>query len=132
MKAIVVGAGPAGAVVALLLARSGVEVTLFERETSFERAFRGEGLMPAGVDALLQIGLGDLLTSVPTRLVEAWSIWIDGREAFVVPEPIDELGDRAMRVVAQPALLEGIVRQAKGYPAFLYEPGTRVRDLLRA
>jgi 2-polyprenyl-6-methoxyphenol hydroxylase-like FAD-dependent oxidoreductase len=132
MKAIVVGAGPAGAVVALLLARSGVEVTLFERETSFGRAFRGEGLMPAGVDALLQIGLGDLLTSVPTRLVEAWSIWIDGREAFVVPEPIDELGDRAMRVVAQPALLEGIVRQAKGYPAFRYEPGTRVRDLLRA
>jgi len=46
MKTVIVGAGPAGAATALLLARAGVAVTLIERETSFERVFRGEGLMP--------------------------------------------------------------------------------------
>jgi 2-polyprenyl-6-methoxyphenol hydroxylase-like FAD-dependent oxidoreductase len=48
MKVLVVGAGPAGAAMALLLARCGLGVTLVERETSFERVFRGEGLMPLG------------------------------------------------------------------------------------
>ena len=131
MKVNVVGAGPAGAATALLLARCGLEVTLFERETSFERVFRGEGLMPAGVDALFQMGLGGALMSIPSRRVESWQIWIDGREAFTIPEPIDELGDRAMRVVSQPALLDRIVEQCGRFPSFRFERGARVRDLLR-
>jgi len=48
MRVIVVGAGPAGAALALLLARAGCSVTLLERETEFGRVFRGEGLMPLG------------------------------------------------------------------------------------
>lgn len=56
MKVIVVGAGPAGAALALLLARYGVAVTLYERETSSERVFRGEALLPLGIDALCEMG----------------------------------------------------------------------------
>jgi 2-polyprenyl-6-methoxyphenol hydroxylase-like FAD-dependent oxidoreductase len=115
----------------LLLSRGGVEVTLFEREPSFERVFRGEGLMPSGVDALLQMGLSGLLKAVPSRRVESWHVWIDRREVLVVPEPHEALGDRAMRVVSQPALLEGIVAQASRLPAFRFERGVRVHDLLR-
>jgi 2-polyprenyl-6-methoxyphenol hydroxylase-like FAD-dependent oxidoreductase len=55
MNVVIVGAGPAGAATALLLARGGVEVTLVEREPSFERVFRGEGLMPSGIDALVPL-----------------------------------------------------------------------------
>jgi 2-polyprenyl-6-methoxyphenol hydroxylase-like FAD-dependent oxidoreductase len=60
MKVLVAGAGPAGAATALLLARCGLDVTLVERERSFERerVFRGEGLMPLGIDALFEMGLG--------------------------------------------------------------------------
>ncbi|MEM7793988.1 MAG: FAD-dependent oxidoreductase, partial [Cyanobacteria bacterium P01_C01_bin.118] len=49
MGVIIVGAGPAGASLAFLLARAGLRVTLLERETTFDRVFRGEGLMPAGM-----------------------------------------------------------------------------------
>lgn len=90
-----VGAGPAGAATALLLARFGVEVRLVEREASFERTFRGEGLMPLGIDALFEMGLGGILQTVPGRTVESWDIWIDGEEVFVVPEPVEQLGERA-------------------------------------
>ncbi len=131
MKVLVVGAGPAGATAALLLARYGVDVTLIERETSFERVFRGEGLMPLGMDALFQIGLGEVLGSVPQRIVRSWNIWIDGEEVFVVPEPVEKLGERAMRVVSQPALLESIVEEAGRYPSFAFERGVRLRDLIR-
>ena len=126
-----VGAGPAGAATALLLARFGVDVRLVERERSFERVFRGEGLMPLGIDALIEMGLEGVLQSVPGRRVDSWDIWIDGEEVFVIPEPVEELGERAVRVVSQPALLEEIVAEAKGRPSFSFERGTRVRDLIR-
>ena len=125
------GAGPAGAATALLLARFGVEVKLVEREASFERAFRGEGLMPLGIDALFEMGLGDALKAVPGRTVESWGIWIDGEEVFVVPEPVEELGERATRVVSQPALLEKMIEEASQYPSFSFERGTRLQDLIR-
>ncbi len=131
MKVVVVGAGPAGVSTALLLARSGIEVTLLEQEQSFERVFRGEGLMPSGADALLQMGLRDVLHSIPSRRIDAWSIWLEHREAFVIPEPSEALGDRALRVVSQPALLQGMVEQARRYPSFQYAAGARVRGLLR-
>ena len=69
LKVLVVGAGPAGATTALLLARYGIDVMLLERDASFERVFRGEGLMPLGIDALFQMGLRGALESVPYRLV---------------------------------------------------------------
>ena len=131
MKVLVVGAGPAGAATALLLARSGIGVTLVEREASFERVFRGEGLMPLGIDALFEMGLGAVLESVPNRKVGSWNICIDGEEVFVIPEPVEELEERAVRVVSQPALLEQIVQEASWYPSFSFERAVRMRDLMR-
>ncbi len=130
-KVLVVGAGPSGAATALLLARSGVDVTLVERERSFERVFRGEGLMPLGVDALFQMGLRGMLESIPGRRIESWNIWIDGEEVFVIPEPVEELGERAVHVVSQPALLGRMVEEAGRYPSFSFERGARVHDLIR-
>src|SRR3712207_5860236 len=131
VKVLVAGAGPAGAATALLLARCGVEIRLVERERSFERVFRGEGLMPLGIDALIEMGLGEALEAVPSRRVDSWDIWIDGEEVLVIPEPVEELGARAMRVVSQPALLQRMVDEASRYPSFSFERGTRLRDLIR-
>ncbi len=44
MKVIIVGAGPAGVTTALLFARPGVEVTLVERESSFDRSFKWDSV----------------------------------------------------------------------------------------
>ncbi|MGD1855379.1 MAG: FAD-dependent monooxygenase [Leptolyngbyaceae cyanobacterium] len=125
---IIVGAGPAGASLALLLARTGVSVTLLEKETTFDRVFRGEGLMPAGMDAIAQMGLASLLTAVPHRRLESWNIHLGGQEVFVIPEP--DLGERSLSIVSQPAFLQGLVTAAAQYDGFEFKAGCQVQNLI--
>jgi 2-polyprenyl-6-methoxyphenol hydroxylase-like FAD-dependent oxidoreductase len=127
---VVAGAGPAGAATALLLARTGLRVTLLERERDFARVFRGEALMPTGLGALRQMGLGPALDEIPWRHLDAWEIFLDRREIMRVAEPTHELGDLALRVVAQAKLLERIVREASRHPRFVFVPGSTIRDLV--
>lgn len=51
-KVCIVGAGPAGAMLAMLLARLGVQVLLLEKSVSTQRAFRGESISPDSVAML--------------------------------------------------------------------------------
>lgn len=53
----VVGGGPAGAVLALLLARRGVDVTLLEAHSDFDRKFRGDTIHPSVMELMDRLGL---------------------------------------------------------------------------
>ena len=57
--ALVVGAGPAGAVAALLLARAGVHVRLIERSEFPRHKLCGDTLNPGALSILDRLGLGD-------------------------------------------------------------------------
>ncbi len=127
LNAIVVGAGPAGALLAYMLARRGVPVTLLERQTDFSREFRGEILMPSGIAALREAGLRQPLDALPNlsfRTVELFR-----GERRVVAIPIGGI-DPPPRVAPQPAMLEMIVAEAAKFPGFKLERGVTVRDLI--
>lgn len=128
---IVVGAGPAGAAIALLLSQRGIPVTLLDRELTFDRVFRGEGLMPSGIDALAQMGLGNCFEHIPTRTLDAWDFYVDRQRRMRVPEPQADRNKQTPRIVAQPALLQFIVDKARQYPTFNFLPGWQVTELLR-
>jgi 2-polyprenyl-6-methoxyphenol hydroxylase-like FAD-dependent oxidoreductase len=125
---VIVGAGPAGAALAYLLARRGLPVRLLERHADFSREFRGEGLQPSGLDCLTQMGLAAQLAQVPQHRL--------GRVLFALGERTVELeglrgvvGD--LRLVSQPGLLAMLTREAAAFPGFRLDLETRVRDVVR-
>jgi 2-polyprenyl-6-methoxyphenol hydroxylase-like FAD-dependent oxidoreductase len=129
-RAVIVGAGPAGASLSYLLARRGVGVTLVERHTDFAREFRGEVLMPSGLDALAQMGLGEKVAALPQVRLERIEVYRGDRRLFAVT--LADLGvAETPRIVSQPALLEMLVAEANRFPAFELRRGATARDLLR-
>lgn len=125
---LIVGAGPAGASLALQLVEAGVPVTLIEAARDLSRQFRGEALMPSGLEALAAVGLEPLLESLPRRQLDGWSVWIEGRHLFTAEEPLGS--QRPCTLVAQAPLLEALVNRARLAPGFTWLPGAAVSDLL--
>ena len=65
----VAGGGPAGVMLGLLLARSGIDVLVLEKHTDFFRDFRGDTVHPSTLDLVDQLGFRDDFEAVPhTRL----------------------------------------------------------------
>src|SRR5881398_1050436 len=70
----IVGAGPAGAVLGLLLARAGVPVTLLESHPDFDRDFRGDTVHPPTLELLAQLGLAERVHALPHSKVRAFRL----------------------------------------------------------
>lgn len=126
---IVAGAGPAGALLAFLLARGGVEVTLVERHSDFSREFRGEGMSPAGMAAIRAAGLGKEFDSLPATALESMALYSNGRPFLSLD--IDRIlhpGMEFLRVLSQEHLLEMLVGEAARFPTFRLARGELVHE----
>lgn len=128
MQVVIVGAGPTGATLALLLVKRGIGVTLVEAAKDFYRVFRGEGLMPSGLDAIAQMGLSSMLQSVPHRNIDGWEFIVGDRQLFRVDEPMGS--NQPCTLVSQPPLLEALIAAAQLYPEFELIQGVPVKDLI--
>jgi 2-polyprenyl-6-methoxyphenol hydroxylase-like FAD-dependent oxidoreductase len=126
---VIIGAGPTGLTLAMLLAQRGIAVKLIEISRSFRRTFRGEALMPSGLEAIEQMGLSDLVQAIPHCALDAWEFIIEGRSIFRVNEPLEPQG-APCTLISQPAFLESVLSEASKYPNFEFIAGSAVRDLL--
>lgn len=127
-QVVIVGAGPTGASLALLFVKCGIRVTLIEAAKDAYRVFRGEGLMPSGLDALEQMGLSSMLESIPHRKIDAWEFIISNQQLFRVEEPMGST--QSCTLVSQPPLLEALIKEARLYKEFEFIQGVPVKDLL--
>ncbi|WP_128378204.1 FAD-dependent oxidoreductase [Streptomyces cavernae] len=74
----VVGGGPAGMMLGLLLARAGVEVTVLEKHGDFLRDFRGDTVHPSTLRLLDELGLAERFARLPFHKLQDMRIDIDG------------------------------------------------------
>ncbi len=63
----VVGGGPAGTMLGLLLARAGIGVVVLEKHADFLRDFRGDTVHPSTMTVLDELGLGERFQALPQR-----------------------------------------------------------------
>ncbi|WP_445055452.1 FAD-dependent monooxygenase [Streptomyces sp. SAS_269] len=83
----VVGGGPAGMVLALLLARAGVDVTVLEKHGDFLRDFRGDTVHPSTLALLDDLGLAERFARLPQRRVRTVQLPVgEGRSPVTVAD----------------------------------------------
>ena len=64
----IIGGGPAGIMLGLLLARAGLPVTVLEKHVDFFRDFRGDTIHPSTLELLHELGLsGEIPSSCRIR-----------------------------------------------------------------
>jgi 2-polyprenyl-6-methoxyphenol hydroxylase-like FAD-dependent oxidoreductase len=128
---VIVGAGPAGAGLALLLASRGLAVTLVERQRDFAREFRGEAMMPSGLAALAAMGVDVERSGIEHARPSELEIYVERRLAVRLAAGIAFDGPTPL-LVSQPQLLEHLVAEASRHAGFRFLRGATVRDLLHA
>lgn len=127
---VIVGAGPAGASLAHLLSDRGIEVTLLERQRDFSREFRGEVLMPSGIEAFEQMGLGLQLAAVPGHTQRSIEMYLNGKSLLSETLDVNSPDTPRFLAVSQPALLEAIVTESAKCPRFHLERGASMKELV--
>ena len=126
----IVGGGPAGAVLALLLARRGVSVTLLEMHKDFDRDFRGDTVHPSILEVLDQIGLADKLLEIPHSKVTGPTLQF--ANGPFRPFNLGRLKTRFpyIAMIPQVRFLEFITREAAEYPQFKLVMHAQVQHLI--
>ena len=126
---VIVGAGPAGLLLAYQLASNGVPVRVLERHKDFERDFRGEIVQPSAVALLDQLGVLEPLRRagqcMPLRGVRMFLrqhpiVW------NVAPE-----GEHIAEAIHQPSFLKLLNEECSRFPNYRFDFNAPVADLTK-
>lgn len=127
----IVGGGPAGMMLGLLLARAGVRVTVLEKHADFLRDFRGDTIHPSTLELMHELGLLETFLQRPHQRAERLSGFVGGTE---IPfADFTHLPTRCGYVAFMPQwdFLDFIAAEADRYPDFELRMESEVTDLLR-
>jgi len=126
----IVGGGPAGMVLGLILARAGVEVTVLEKHGDFLRDFRGDTVHPSTLRLLDELGLGRAFAALPQSRVEQAALQVDGQPLTVVDFRRLHQPHPYIAMVPQWDLLNLLAAAAGAEPGFRLRLRSEVVDLV--
>jgi 2-polyprenyl-6-methoxyphenol hydroxylase-like FAD-dependent oxidoreductase len=129
---VVVGGGPAGMVLGLLLARAGVAVTVLEKHADFLRDFRGDTVHASTLTLLDELGLGERFAALPQRRLDRARVQLDGGAVQVADLSRLPGAHRHIAMVPQWDFLDLLADAAAEEPTFTLVRNAEVVGLMRA
>lgn len=126
----IAGGGPAGMMLALLLAKNGVHVTVLEKHGDFLRDFRGDTVHPSTLEVLQELGLKERFDELPQqRVSQLKALTADGFQ------PVVDFRDLSpfpyLSLVPQWDFLSFLEDEARRYPGFELHMRAEVTQLQR-
>jgi 2-polyprenyl-6-methoxyphenol hydroxylase-like FAD-dependent oxidoreductase len=127
----IVGAGPAGVVLAYLLARAGIRVTLLEMHEDFDRDFRGDTIHPSVLEIMDELGLAERLHKLRHTKIRQINLQVGDSEGVTIDLSFLKTKFPYIMLTPQVRFLEFLTEEAKSFPTFQLVMGAHVQELIR-
>src|ERR1700690_47791 len=129
-KCCIVGGGPAGMMLGVLLARAGVDVVVLEKHADFLRDFRGDTVHPSTLDVIGELGWLDEFLKRPHTEVRELTGVISGTP--IVVADFSHLGTRCPFIALMPQwdFLNFLAAKGARYPGFRLRMNAEVTALV--
>ena len=126
----VIGCGPAGAMLGLMLAREGVDVLVLEKHADFLRDFRGDTIHPSTMEIMDELGLAEGLLDLEHTKAPRIEARLPGGTVTVAD--LRRLKTRYPYITFMPQwdFLDYVTREAKRYPNFRLEMKAEAKELI--
>lgn len=126
-RVVIVGAGPAGMMLAYQLVSHGVPVCVLEQHSDFEREFRGDLVGPSVLPTLELLGLLPMLVARGhARMNVERCMFVGHRRRVVLP-----VGKELGALISQPGLLALLHEQCSRHPHYALHLGTTALRAVR-
>jgi 2-polyprenyl-6-methoxyphenol hydroxylase-like FAD-dependent oxidoreductase len=126
----IVGGGPAGMMLGLLLARAGVDVIVVEKHKDFLRDFRGDTVHPSTLQVMEELGLLQEFLKRPHQELHELSGVIGGEKVTIADFSHVPGACKFVALMPQWDFLDFLSAAAKRYPAFRLRMETEGVDLI--
>ncbi len=130
VRCCIAGAGPAGVILGLLLARAGVEVLVLEKHADFLRDFRGDTLHPSTLEVMHELGLLRKLLHLPHQKVSQINALFGDLALTVADFNHLQTQCRFIALMPQWDFLNFLTLEAARYPTFHLRMQSEVTGLI--
>lgn len=127
----VVGGGPAGIMLGLLLARTNVDVTVLEKHDDFLRDFRGDTIHTSTINLMEELGLAERFLSLPHEKATHLTGLVGGTPVRICD--FSALGGKYPYILFMPQwdFLNFLTEEARQYPTFHLHMGAEALDIVK-